>query len=368
MKVLVLSSHTPSLLWFRMDMMKEFLKYGYEVVAIGNEQESKWINEFSNNDIKYRQARISRNGTNPLKDILTFFSILKILLEEKPDRIFAYQAKTVIYGSLAAKCLRIREFYPLIAGTGSVFMGKSFKSRIVKAIMVLEYKISLKRIKTIFFQNDDDIKLFKENGIIKKQHIVKLNGSGVNLEKFKSSELPNSFSLLFIGRLIKDKGVSEYLEACRIIKRKYPNIKCMLVGPYDTNPSAISEEELNAYIDDGTIEYYGEQRDVCSYIKECSVYILPSYREGTPKTVLEAMAVGRPIITTDAPGCRETVMDGINGYLIPIKDSSSIVEKVEKLYTNKELLINMSNESRKMAELKYDVNLVNSVIVESMNL
>ena len=158
----------------------------------------------------------------------------------------------------------------------------------------------------MFFQNNDDKNEFINNGLIKEDKVVIINGSGVNLEQFKPKPLPKDPGFLFIGRLIKDKGIMEDLEACKKIKDKYPIIRCLLVGPYDSNPSALKPEELNPYIDSGIIEYFGEQSDVRPFITECSVFVLPSYHEGTPKSVLEAMAMGRAIITCNSPGCRDS--------------------------------------------------------------
>lgn len=368
MKIAVLSSHTSSLFWFRMDMMKDFIKHGHSVIALGPEPEADWKPKFKENNIEYRQIFVERNGVNPLRDLRTYKELHSFMKEEKPDKIFAYQAKTVVYGSLAAKFNGINEVYPLIAGLGSIFRGSGFKNNIVKVIMKIEYRAACKACKKVFFQNNDDKNDFINNGLIKNEQIVIINGSGVNLEKFKPEPLPEEPAFLFIGRLIKDKGIMEYLEACKQIKVKYPNTRCLLVGPYDSNPSALKPKELKPYIDKGVIEYFGEQNDVRPFIAQCSTYVLPSYHEGTPKTVLEAMAIGRSIITSDAPGCRETVTDGENGYLVPVKDIKGIVRKMEHLILNPEESQSMGGRSLRLAREKYDVNIVNESIMKTMGL
>lgn len=194
-----------------------------------------------------------------------------------------------------------------------------------------------------------------------------LHGSGVNIERFNVQPLPEQTAFLCISRLIKDKGVYEYLKASKKVKEKYPFVRCMLVGPYDSNPSAIKPEELQPFIDKG-IEYYGEQEDVRPYLEQCSVFVLPSYREGTPKTVLEAMASGRAIITTDAPGCKETVKNGVNGILVAVKDVESLFAAMESLVQKPETVIRMGIEGRKMAETIFDVKLVNKTICEAMKM
>ena len=345
MKIAVLSSHTSSLFWFRMDMMKDFIKNGHTVIALGSEPETEWKKKFKEYNIDYRQLYVERNGINPLKDLKTFRSLYKFMKKEKPDKVFAYQAKTVVYGSIAAKLNGVSEVYPLIAGLGSIFRGEGFKNKLVKTIMKIEYWVACKCSKKVFFQNHDDKNEFIQNGLINDDKTVIINGSGVNLKEIQTNSISRKTAFLFIGRLIKDKGIMEYLEACKEVKENNPEVRCLLVGPYDSNPSALKPEELKPYIESGIIEYFGEQNDVRPYISQCSTYVLPSYHEGTPKTVLEAMAMGRSIITSDAPGCRETVDDGVNGYLVEVKDTQSLINKMEYLITNPEICQNMGQES-----------------------
>ncbi len=368
MKVIVLSSFTTSLMWFRMDMMKAFQDKGYEVLAIGDGTEEDWSERFAQEGIRYQSIPVERNGTNPLKDLKTLQALVKLLRQEKPDKIFAYQAKTVIYGGIAARVCGIQEFYPLIAGVGSVFLGSGFKNRLVRTVLVAEYRLGIKKVPACFFQNQDDLAVFVANKIVNPERVTILNGSGVDIARFHPASLPEDPAFLCISRLIRDKGVGEYLEACRIIRQKYPNVRCMLVGPFDTNPSAIKPEELQGYIDDGSVEYFGEQKDVYPYLVQASVFVLPSYHEGTPKTVLEAMASGRAIITTDAPGCRETVENGVNGLLVPVKDSAALADAMKKLLGNPAQIEAMGIVGRKRAENKYDVHLVNKVITQTMKM
>lgn len=368
MKIAVLSSHTSSLFWFRMDMMKDFIKHGHSVIALGPESELIWRNKFKEYGIIYKQFYVERNSINPIHDLRTYRELKEFMKKEKPDKIFTYQAKTVVYGSLAAKANGISEVYSLIAGLGSIFRGVGFKNRLVRVIMMTEYRLACHASKNVFFQNNDDKNEFIRNGLIKEEKTVIINGSGVNLEKFKSEPLPDYPTFLFIGRLIKDKGVVEYLEACKQIKSDHPEVRCLLVGPYDSNPSALLPEELQPFIEEGIIEYFGEQSDVRPYLKQCSTYILPSYHEGTPKTVLEAMAVGRSIITTDAPGCRETVIDGYNGFLVPIKNINYLVVNMKILIENKVLNEKMAQRNLEIVKEKYDVKLINQSIMNTMRL
>lgn len=368
MKILVLSSNTNSLIQFRLDMMKSFQSRGYTVVAAGDAPEEKWSDYFSAMGIRYRQIFVQRNGMNPKNDLKTLSSIKKLLQEERPDKIFAYQAKSIVYGGAAAKQLRIKEFYPLIAGVGSIFVSKGIKIKIVRAILSLQYRHAMNKAPIVFFQNNDDVELFLKKKIVKRSQVCVINGSGVNLDIFTPMPLPEQTAFLSVSRLIKDKGVREYLSAARIVKERYPHTRFMLVGPFDSNPSAIKPEELKPYIDDNVIEYFGEQRDVRPYLGQCSVFVLPSYREGVPKTVLEAMASQRAIITTDAPGCRDTVIDGENGYLVPVGDAVALADKMIELLNSPDEIAVMAKKGRRIAEEKYDVNKINKNICDAMKM
>lgn len=367
MKIIVLASHTGSIFWFRIDMIKAFINRGHQVVAMGPESETKWKVKFLDEGIEYIQYRVNRNSLNPLDDVCTYYDLKKHFKRIKPDKIFACQAKSIVYGALAARVIET-EFYSLIGGLGSIFRGEGYKNKFLRNIINVLYYIASKKSEKVFFQNTDDVKLLVQDKIVDLKKVVMLNGSGVNLKKFFPREYPTHPSFLFIGRLIKDKGILEYLEACRRIKQVYPYVRCLLVGPYDTNPSAINEDILSKYIDDGTIEYFGEQADVRPFIEQCTTYVLPSYHEGTPKTVLEAMAMGRSIITTDAPGCRETVKNNENGYLVPVGDVGAIVDRMSYLIEHPQESRVMGRKSAEIAMNKYDVDLVNDKIMRTMGL
>ena len=366
--IAVLSSHTPSLFWFRLDMMREFLRRGYEVYALANEAEEKWAPRFAEYGVVYRQIPVIRNGMNPLKDRRTFASIQTELEQIRPEKLFVYQAKTVIYGALAANRLGITEVYPLIAGMGSVFVSNSVKTRAIRPVLVAMYRRALKKCPAVFFQNRDDEKVFRDYRIVKTQKVVLLHGSGVNTEKFAFLPQPEKPAFLCVSRLIRDKGVYEYLCASRMLRQTHPEVDCLLVGPYDSNLSTLRPEELQPFLEDGSVTYVGEQEDVRPFLSRCSVFVLPSYREGTPKANLEAMACGRAVITTDAPGCRETVREGENGFLVPVGSVEAIYEKMEWALAHPEEIALMGQRGREMAEQIFDVRKVNAVICRTMGL
>jgi len=369
-KILVLTSQAFSLLQFRLDMMKAFQSKGYEVHAAAPGSEAEWCEKLAKNNIVYHAFPMDRNGENPLNDVRSYRAIKRLICQVKPDYIFAYQAKTVIYGSLAAYRCGIKQVYVLIAGLGSVLRktDHSLSRKLVRYILGIQYRFALKIPKKVFFQNHDDAIVLVGKRLVDFRKLHFLNGSGVNLDHFKHTALPREKRLLFIGRLIGDKGILEYLEAASIVKRKHPEAVFDVVGYYDTNPSAIQPETLEKYFQNGIAVFHGMQHDVYPYIARCFCLVLPSYHEGTPKSVLEAMAVGRPVITTDAPGCRETVIDGLNGYLVPVADVDTLAKRMIDMVENKDDVAWMANNSRNFAVSRYDVHKVNKVIVQEMGL
>lgn len=368
MKILVLSSYAPSLISFRAEMMEDMISNGHEVIAAAPEAVIDWKNKFDEIGVKYIQIdHLERTGINPLKDFSALVALIKIIYQHKPDKIFTYQAKTIVYGAIAARANGIKEIYALIGGLGSVFRNQSNKN-ILKKIIILQYKIAMGLCKKIYFQNKDDVNAMKKYNLVKNNQIIMINGSGVNLKKFRYKEIINHPVFLFVGRIIRDKGIFEYIESAKIVKSKYPEAKIQIVGFFDSNPSAIFQEEIQQDIDDGTIEFLGRHADVTPYLENCSVFVLPSYHEGTPKSVLEAMAVGRPIITTDSPGCKETVIDGVNGFLVPVKNSKALAEKMIWTIENQSELIGMGKASLKICRNRFDVIIVNNTIMTSMGL
>ena len=366
---MVISSETSTMFFYRKDMMLEFLRQGNQVVAAGDAPEDKWGKAYEEIGVRYRQFYVKRNGLNPADDIKTLASLKKLIAEEKPDKIFAYHSKSVVYGSIAAKMNDIDEMYALIAGLGSIIRGSGFKNSIIRTVLKSEYKYAFKLCKAVITHNSEDRQLLLDEKFTKDAAKVKtVNGSGVNLEKFMYSETEKTNIFLFIARLIGDKGIREYMRAAEIVKGSHPEAVFRIVGPYDTNPSAIKPEDVEKYVSAGTIEYVGELSDVTPQLNECMVFVLPSYHEGTPKTVLEAMATGRPVITTDVPGCRAAVKDGVNGYLVPAKNAEALAEKMIYMLEHFDEAVELGNTGRKIAEDKYDAVKVNRSILKIMNI
>jgi len=279
-----------------------------------------------------------------------------------------YTIKPVIYGSIAAWFARVPHRFALITGLGYAFQGEGRRGALRNLVQRL-YAIALQRTHKVFFQNHDDEALFRSNGILKSSlPSAVLNGSGVDVGAFDLAPLPSEPVFLLIARLLGDKGVREYVQAGREIRLTRPDVKFLLVGWIDESPDAIRQSELDAWIQEGVVEFLGRMADVRPAIAKASVYVLPSYREGTPRTVLEAMAVGRAIITTDAPGCRETVVDGVNGLLVPVREVAPLVAAMQQLLDSPRLLSSMGQQSRRLVIEKFDVHKVNAVMLNEMGI
>ncbi len=360
MIIAFLTGHTPSVYKFRLDCMKYLREWRAEVIVLGPEPKEEWADIFAKDDIQYHQVKLDKNSTNPFTDLSTYFALRKMLQELKPDAVLCDHAKMMIYGTLAARRVHIPNRFIMLGGVGSVLRDppENWKRKLIQDIVKLEYRVAFPNAQKIFFQNNDDLRLFLDLKIATRKQAVMIPGSGVNLTQFPVSPLPDHLDFLFVGRLIRDKGLMEFLEAGRKLRRRVPKAKCHVVGYFDPNQTMLSMADIQPYIDDGTVIFHGEQEDVLPFLQSCYAFVLPSYHEGTPHSVLEALSVGRPVVTTRAPGCRETVIDGENGFLVPVKSVGALADAMEKLCKNREMAEAMAVKSRELAETRFDVNFV----------
>lgn len=366
--ILIISSHAPSLVNFRLPLIKELIHKGHKIsVATTNYKFTDNLqNQLINLGVNINIFSLSRSGLNFFEDYKSFQEMRAIIKNCKPQIIIAYTAKPVIYTGIILKNFPKIAYYPLITGLGYAFtFDKSLKRLILKHLMIKLYKVGLKNAKKVIFQNKDDKNLFKKLKIIKKNNSLRVvNGTGVDLKAYPFSVLPSKPIFLMISRLLVDKGVREYVEASKIVKSHFPNAIFQLAGYLDENPSGINFNELKLWIKQGNIQYLGEIDSVKSILKSCKYYVLPSYREGTPRSTLEALATGRPVITTDVPGCRETVVHKKNGLLIPAKNSKALAKAMIALLKEKDKIIKvMAKESHLIAKKKYKIEKVNKSIL-----
>ncbi len=369
MKIAVITAATHSIPRFRIDMIDEFVRSGCDVVVFGDEPHEAWDEFFVEHNVAYRTYPVSRNGMNPLADLNTKQAVKKLLIEENPDKVWTYQVKPNIYGCIAAHEIGIKDIYVMMGGLGSVFRATDPKSRLLRSIVSAEYRHAMRYAKNVFFQNLEDVELFEKLGILNRDKVVLTRGSGVNVSTYPQAEFPAQMRFLFVGRLVRGKGVLDYLDAARIVKKAHPEVGFDLVGPFDSNPTAVKPEDIQPYIDENIVDFHGEQKNVQLYQEASSVFVLPSYYgEGTPKSALEAMSTGRPLIVADAVGCREVVQEGVNGFLVPPQNPKEIAVAMTRLIEEPGLKERMGAESRKMAENLFDVRKVNEVICNAMGI
>lgn len=368
----VLASFAESLVGFRAPLIAALQQQGFHVHVGAPDLPSECPirSKLELAGITVHEVPMARNAINPLKDLKTILALCRLLVVVRPDFFLSYTAKPVIYGSIAAWVASVPRRIALITGLGQAFSSPNNRPTLLERIVQQLYRFSLRRVSLVFFQNPDDEVLFRKRGILgRKTPSFVVNGSGIDVHSFQTAPLPEQPTFLLIARLIDGKGVRIYAEAARAVRDRHPHVRCLLVGWIDSSPNAITQEELDGWIHDGSIEYLGKLSDVRPAIAASSVFVLPSfYREGTPRTVLEALAMGRPIITTDTPGCRETVTDNRNGFLIPPRSSSALIEAMTKFVESPEIVKPMGHCSRLLAEEKYDVDKVNNSMLFAMNL
>jgi glycosyltransferase involved in cell wall biosynthesis len=248
-------------------------------------------------------------------------------------------------------------------------MGAGLRATAVGAYVRFMYRTALKPCRTVFFQNPDDRRTFVDGGLVDQKKALLISGSGVNLDRFASAPVPPGPPVfLLVARLVHEKGIADFAEAARMLKAKFPEARCQVAGYFDGHPRSLSRAQMDRWVADGALEFLGQTEDVRPHLRGCTVYCLPSYGEGTPRTVLEALATGRAVITTDVPGCRETVSDGDNGWLVPVRDPAALADAMERFCREPPLAGRMGRRSRALAEQKFDVHQVNRVILEGMGL
>jgi glycosyltransferase involved in cell wall biosynthesis len=367
--VVVLGSVAFSLINFRGPLLAELVARGHRVFALAPDIDEDIAAQVRALGAEPVSIRLGRTSLNPFGAIATLRNLRRTLRAIGPDIVFAYTIKPIILGAAAARSAGVPRFVCLVTGLGYAFTGglepKRLLSRMIGKKM---YKRAFGNAFLAAFQNRDDLGEFRRLGLVPPSlRTIVINGSGVDIDHYASSPLPDGPSFLMITRLLKDKGVREYARAAGRLKAERPNLRISLVGVLDVSPDGISKAELDALLATG-IDYSGLQIDVRPAIRAHSVYVLPSYREGTPRSVLEAMAMGRAVITTDAPGCRETVTDGVNGLLVPPRDWEALYRAMRRLVDEPELIAPMGAQARRIAEEKYDVRKVNACLLSAAGL
>ena len=370
MRIAVLGGEARDLVNFRGHLISEMAKAGHTVYGIAPGGTPEIRAELMRLGADHVPLAMDRTGLNPLKDLGAVLSLRTLFRRLELDALLAYEVKAVSFGLLAAKLAGVPRRFAMITGRGSTLHGEagSLKARSVRRVVKTLYRAALGRASGVLFQNDDDLAFFEEEGMLPDQvPRTVVNGSGVDIGHFAVAPLPGGpAAFLFVGRLLRDKGIHEFVEACRILRAQGSDARFRILGPLDSNPNSLNAGQVAAWSETGVVEYLGEAKDVRPAIAGAHILVLPSYCEGTPRSVLEAMAMGRAIVTTDVPGCRATVSDGVNGLLVPARNAQALAGAMGRLAADPGLVARFGAASREVAETKYDVRLVTADILAFM--
>lgn len=365
-RLALITSQAFSLANFRGTLIQTLTARGVEVLALAPDYDVETraaVEAFGATPVDYPGTR---TGMNPLRDVANTIRLARLLQRLRVDATLAYFIKPVIYGTIAAWLVRVPRRFAMIEGLGYVFIGSAERHgsarRALRWLVTKLYRFALARAEKVFFLNDDDIAEFVGSGLVDQSKAAKLGAIGVDLTAWQPQPpVLEPITFVMTARLLREKGVVEYADAARLVKAKHPQARFILLGALDSNPGVIAHEEVKRWVSDGLLEWPGHV-PVRPWLAQSSVYVLPSYREGVPRGTQEAMAMARPVITTDVPGCRETVRDGVNGFLIPARDSQALAAAMMRFVEKPDLIVTMGQASRAMAEEKFDAKRADTLV------
>ncbi len=369
--IALLTSHAGTLTNFRAPLIKALSAQGIVVLGFAPNFDDHTRAAVRAMGVTPVDCPMSRTGMNPLVDIINTWKMVRLLRQSRPDITLGYFIKPVIFGSIAAWWAGVPRRFAMVEGLGFVFTpdadGFSFKRRILKSLVLWLYKLGMSRAQWVIFLNPDDLTELTDAGVLPSEKCFLLGGIGVDLEQWPAvPSVSEPVTFIQVARLLREKGIEDFAAAARIVKKQFSQARFILLGGLDDNPGAITQAEVQAWVKEGIIEWYGHT-PVSIWMAQASVFVLPSfYREGVPASTQEAMAMGRAVITTNVPGCRETVSDGVNGFLVPAHDPQALAEKMMIFIRQPELIGRMGLESRRMAEEYFDVHKVNQRLMDLM--
>lgn len=370
-KLVLIGNAAYSMIYFRGHLIKALVSHGVQVTTLIpalTAQEKHAVEQLGVQVLTYP---LSRTGVNPWHDIQTLLALRSSLLNIKPDVTLAYFAKPVIWGTLAAWLAAVPRRVAMIEGLGFAFTDDgrplSLKRRLLRLTVATLYRLALARAHRVLLLNRDDLTELTHLGLVRADQAVNIGGIGVDLAAWPQLPLPaGPLTFALAARLLREKGVLDYVAAARLIKQRHPSVRFLLLGGLDENPGALARSEVQQWVDEGLVEWPGHV-PMLPWMAQSSVFVLPSYyREGVPRSTQEAMAMGRPVITTDVPGCRETVVDGCNGFVVPPRDPVALAAAMARFIDDPRLTIRMGGSSRTMAEQRFDVHRVNALILKEL--
>lgn len=368
-RIAFISNQAFSLINFRGDLIRAMRRQGIVIYAFAPD-----FDEASRDQLVALGAipvdySMSRTGLNPFRDGADIFKLVFQLRRLNIDASFGYFIKPVIYGTLAARLAGVSKRFAMIEGAGYIFIDEKlpFRRIVLQRLVELMYRLALSQAHCVFLLNRDDRDLFVNRRMASLEKVRLLDGIGLDLQHFNVMPPPQGpVTFILVARLLREKGVFEYINAARDVKKCHPSVRFLLVGSVDLNPGSIDPSQLTKWVKEGIVEWPGQVKDVRPWIARASVFVLPSYREGMPRSTQEAMAMGRPIITTNVPGCRDTVEVGTNGFIVPARDSAALAEAMTKFIESPELVVSMGASSRTIAEKRFDVNKINAQIMKTL--
>lgn len=371
-RVAVVGSLGYSLVNFRLDLMRRMVGLGHEVLAIAPEIDAETASTLARNGIRRRTVPMERTGTRPVADMRTLAAFVRLFRQEQPDVVLAYTMKPIVYGGLAARIAGVPELHVLFTGLGYAFADRATgRQRLVRGAAIGLHRLGLRKATCAFCYNDAEERDIRLHRLIPETvPLVRVPGSGVDTRLFLPTPIPvEPPRFLFVGRLLRSKGLGVLAEALRTLRAGGLEVTVDLLGPEDSNPDAIDRASLEAWIEEGLFRHLGSVRDVRPVLAEASVLVLPTMlREGVPRTILEAMACGRPVITTDAPGCGETIVDGVSGRVVPQNDAGALADAMREFLETPQLAEEMGRAARAAVLRKHDVHSVNALILARMGL
>ncbi|HMN95025.1 MAG TPA: glycosyltransferase family 4 protein [Phycisphaerales bacterium] len=375
MRLALLGKHPQFVLAYRGSLIRAAQRLGHEVHAVTGRIEAESASEAAVRrsldaaGVRLHEVALDGGGTNPLRDLRTRRQLRRTLAAIRPDAVFCYNPKLVAYGPPAARAAGVPRVAAMVTGLGYAFTGRGLRRALVRAVVRSLYRRALPCCDAVFFQNRDDAAELRAHGILDDSTPVRfVGGSGVDLEHFRQRPIPAGVHFLMIARLLRDKGVVEYAEACAEVARTHPEATFTLLGGRDDNPTAVDSATIEAWRVRGVPRLEAPVADVRPILEACTVFVLPSWREGTSKTMLEAMAIGRAVVTTDAVGCREPIEAGVNGLLVPLRDPPALAAAMRRLADDRATVERMGAAGRRVAEERFDATIVDRAILSSLGL
>jgi glycosyltransferase involved in cell wall biosynthesis len=370
-KIAVVCSYTVSLVNFRFRLLEAMVKNGHDVVAIGPEYHAPTVDALAEIGISFVRVPMDRAGFNPFADLKTLTALWAALRKFAPDVILCYTMKPIVYGLVAARLAGVKQRHALITGLGYIFSDGDSGARhaLIRRMATWMYRIALLGGGRVFVYNEADANDVRACRMVSDvTRIVPVPGSGVDFDRFMFSDVPAGDPVfLMIARLLRQKGVFEFIEAARSLRLQYPKARFRILGPFDPSPLAIPRKEVDRWAADGVVDYLGETLDVRPYLAACTVFVLPSYyREGIPRSIMEAMATGRAIITADTPGCRDTVVENENGFVVPPRDPGRLAAAMKRFIDEPALAKRMGRRSAEIAHDRFDTRAVNRLLLREM--